>query len=279
MKPIMWRGLGVLACVAAVVAVRPVGLLQTVAAQSGGTDGASGAAVSGRPGLAEAPKQVGAGAREQRGGRCAGSRLGPPAPGHREARAESDGRAACTGVRRCRKFRPGVGRARCGVRVARSPSTGFPSIRRGTSGLPAAMKRTVSSSSSPRAESSSCRSAGKGQSKGNADTQNMHGAADVVYYAKTNEIFVADGYFNNRVIVLDADTGRFKRMWGAFGNTPKDPPGGKRPAPVRTAPEPTSSTTCTRCASRMTASFMSRIGRTDEFRSLRRTANTSTRFS
>ena len=76
----------------------------------------------------------------------------------------------------------------------------------------------------------------KGQSKGNADTQNMHGAADVVYYAKTNEIFVADGYFNNRVIVLDADTGRFKRMWGAFGKTPTDPPGGKRPAPVPDGP-------------------------------------------
>ncbi len=76
----------------------------------------------------------------------------------------------------------------------------------------------------------------KGQSKGNGDTQNMHGAADVVYYAKTNEIFVADGYFNNRVIVLDADTGRFKRMWGAFGNTPTDPPGGKRPAPVPDGP-------------------------------------------
>jgi hypothetical protein len=39
-------------------------------------------------------------------------------------------------------------------------------------------------------------------------------------YKKTNEAFVADGYGNRRVIVIDADTGAFKRMWGGFGNTP-----------------------------------------------------------
>ena len=31
-----------------------------------------------------------------------------------------------------------------------------------------------------------------------------------------------DGYTNHRVIVFDAETGAFKRMWGAFGNTPVD---------------------------------------------------------
>ena len=35
-------------------------------------------------------------------------------------------------------------------------------------------------------------------------------------------MFVADGYGNHRVIVFDADTGAFKRMWGAFGNKPVD---------------------------------------------------------
>ena len=58
------------------------------------------------------------------------------------------------------------------------------------------------------------------QSKGNADTTNVHRAADVQYNARTNELFVADGYGNHRVIVFDADSGKFKRMWGAFGNTP-----------------------------------------------------------
>ena len=28
---------------------------------------------------------------------------------------------------------------------------------------------------------------------------------------------MADGYVNRRVIVFDADTGAFKRMWGAYG--------------------------------------------------------------
>lgn len=60
------------------------------------------------------------------------------------------------------------------------------------------------------------------QSQGNADTKNFHQPADAVVYPKTNELFVADGYGNHRVIVLDASTGAFKRMWGAFGNKPVD---------------------------------------------------------
>jgi len=61
-----------------------------------------------------------------------------------------------------------------------------------------------------------------GQSKGNADTQNLNMPADAFVHAPTNELFVADGYGNRRVIVFDADSGRFKRMWGAFGATPVD---------------------------------------------------------
>jgi DNA-binding beta-propeller fold protein YncE len=62
----------------------------------------------------------------------------------------------------------------------------------------------------------------KGASKGNADTANVKGAADTFVHTPTNELFVADGYGNRRVIVFDADTGKFKRMWGAFGNRPVD---------------------------------------------------------
>jgi len=60
------------------------------------------------------------------------------------------------------------------------------------------------------------------QSKGNADTKNLHRPADVWVYQPTNELFVADGYGNHRVAVFDADSGAFKRMWGAFGNKPAD---------------------------------------------------------
>src|SRR5437660_572094 len=60
------------------------------------------------------------------------------------------------------------------------------------------------------------------QSKGNTDTKNVHRAADLWVHPQTNEAFVADGYGNHRVIVFDADTGAFKRMWDAFGNKPVD---------------------------------------------------------
>jgi DNA-binding beta-propeller fold protein YncE len=63
-----------------------------------------------------------------------------------------------------------------------------------------------------------------GRSQGNADTQNLNQPADTFVHAKTNELFVADGYGNRRVIVFDADSGKFKRMWGAFGNVPTDDP-------------------------------------------------------
>jgi len=62
------------------------------------------------------------------------------------------------------------------------------------------------------------------QSTGNNDTKNLYAPTDVVIYPKTNEAFVSDGYINRRVIVFDADTGAFKRMWGAFGNVPTDSP-------------------------------------------------------
>jgi hypothetical protein len=63
---------------------------------------------------------------------------------------------------------------------------------------------------------------GRSKSNGNADTKSVHLATDVFVYPKTNEVFVSDGYGNRRVIVFDADTLAFKRMWGAFGNAPVD---------------------------------------------------------
>jgi len=37
-----------------------------------------------------------------------------------------------------------------------------------------------------------------------------------------NEAYIADGYGNHRVAVIDAETGAFKRHWGAYGNKPDD---------------------------------------------------------
>ena len=62
------------------------------------------------------------------------------------------------------------------------------------------------------------------QSKGSNDIANLKGAAKMFVDPKTNEIYVADGYGNRRVIVFDADTGQYKRHWGAYGNKPDDTP-------------------------------------------------------
>ena len=60
----------------------------------------------------------------------------------------------------------------------------------------------------------------RGQSKGNTDTENVHQPTDTFVDTSAKEIYVADGYGNKRVVVFDSETGKFKRMWGAFGNMP-----------------------------------------------------------
>ena len=63
----------------------------------------------------------------------------------------------------------------------------------------------------------------RGQTGGNT-TQWLLGASGLRVHPKTNELFVSDGYGNSRVMVYDAETGAFKRMWGAYGRKPVDPP-------------------------------------------------------
>ena len=61
-----------------------------------------------------------------------------------------------------------------------------------------------------------------GMNTGSNDTENVGRPADLFVHEPTNELFVADGYGNKRVIVFDADTGAYKRHWGAYGNRPDD---------------------------------------------------------
>jgi hypothetical protein len=59
----------------------------------------------------------------------------------------------------------------------------------------------------------------------NADsnaTDHFFQVAKVFVDEKANEVYVADGYGNKRVAVIDADSGQFKRYWGAYGNKPDD---------------------------------------------------------
>lgn len=57
---------------------------------------------------------------------------------------------------------------------------------------------------------------------GSNDTRNLRLPAKSLVDPKTNELYVADGYGNRRVAVFDADTGAYKRHWGAYGNKPDD---------------------------------------------------------
>jgi DNA-binding beta-propeller fold protein YncE len=61
-----------------------------------------------------------------------------------------------------------------------------------------------------------------GQSKGSNDVENLRLPAKTFIDKTANEVFVADGYGNHRVIVFDAETGKYKRHWGAYGNKPED---------------------------------------------------------
>jgi DNA-binding beta-propeller fold protein YncE len=66
-----------------------------------------------------------------------------------------------------------------------------------------------------------------GGGKGSNDPENFGRVAKIWVDPKTNEAYVADGYKNKRVAVLDADTGKMKRFWGAYGNKPDDADLGK----------------------------------------------------
>lgn len=61
-----------------------------------------------------------------------------------------------------------------------------------------------------------------GNSNGSNDPQNFASPTKATYYAKTNEVFVSDGYINRRIAVFDADSGAYKRHWGAYGKRPDD---------------------------------------------------------
>ena len=62
----------------------------------------------------------------------------------------------------------------------------------------------------------------QGKRVGSNDLENFGRVAKIFVDPKTNEAYIADGYQNKRVVVIDADTGKFKRYWGAYGNKPDD---------------------------------------------------------
>lgn len=70
-----------------------------------------------------------------------------------------------------------------------------------------------------------------GGTRGDDDVENLSAPADIFVDLGHHEVYVADGYGNRRIIVFDSETGRFKRMWSAFGAVPPTVPA----PPVRAA--------------------------------------------
>src|SRR5215471_11070783 len=62
----------------------------------------------------------------------------------------------------------------------------------------------------------------KGVQVDSNSTEHFGQVAKIFVDKRHNEAYIADGYGNKRVAVLDADTGAFKRYWGAYGNKPDD---------------------------------------------------------
>jgi DNA-binding beta-propeller fold protein YncE len=73
------------------------------------------------------------------------------------------------------------------------------------------------------------------QTGGSNDTTLMGRPSEIWVDPADNEVFVADGYGNRRIIVFDGATGKYLRHWGAYGKRPEDPPrregGGAQSAP------------------------------------------------
>ena len=60
--------------------------------------------------------------------------------------------------------------------------------------------------------------------EGSNSTRYLGQPTDVYVDSETDEAFITDGYTNRRVIVVDANTGEYKRHWGGYGNPPDDTP-------------------------------------------------------
>ena len=61
-----------------------------------------------------------------------------------------------------------------------------------------------------------------GANTGSDDRNNFGRVAKIAFDPTANEAYIADGYGNRRVAVIDMDSGELKRYWGAYGNPPDD---------------------------------------------------------
>jgi hypothetical protein len=72
---------------------------------------------------------------------------------------------------------------------------------------------------------------------GSHDQRSFGRVAKIFVDPKTNEAYLADGYLNKRVAVIDAETGALKRYWGAYGSKPDDADAGPYKPEAPPAPQ------------------------------------------
>ena len=62
----------------------------------------------------------------------------------------------------------------------------------------------------------------KGVTQNSMAQDHFFQVAETFFHAPANEVYVSDGYGNRRVAIIDADSGKIKRFWGAYGRPPDD---------------------------------------------------------
>ncbi len=60
------------------------------------------------------------------------------------------------------------------------------------------------------------------QGPNSTDLTHFGRVAKIAFDPGANEAYIADGYANKRVAVIDMTSGKIKRIWGAYGNVPND---------------------------------------------------------
>ncbi len=61
-----------------------------------------------------------------------------------------------------------------------------------------------------------------GVHNGSNDTENFWQPTKMWEDPSAGEMYISDGYGNRRVIVFDAESGKYRRHWGAYGGKPSD---------------------------------------------------------
>jgi NHL repeat len=61
-----------------------------------------------------------------------------------------------------------------------------------------------------------------GKVEGNESKTGLNRPAGMEVDPSANEVYIADGFGNRRIVVFDANSGEYKRHWGAYGEKPED---------------------------------------------------------